>query len=329
MGLRNLSIFQKVMIVFGIVVLLATLSFLHLLDRTYQQALTTQGRNIAQFVVTFRKWVANYGAVWSKDKYQSDKGFLVELEGDNGTLKAYRTGEYLTSIANFHFYAHNPALATRELSGLTKADYGWSFRVVSNRYLSPADKPDAWERKAIEEIKKKLASGKSKGEYWGWDGNKFRFAMALKVKRGCLKCHGTPDQIDPNFKKAIIAKYGEEAFKRASGYKLGDLRGIISVTIVPPSLVGTAVSMIDVWNVLALLLAFGIFWYFAKSEIVKPIERLTQAAHDISLGKLDIDLGVRGLREENVRDEITKLAIAIDRLRASIQIAMERLRKRK
>jgi len=47
------------------------------------------------------------------------------------------------------------------------------------------------------------------------------------------------------------------------------------------------------------------------------------------LGKLDIDLGVRGLKEDEVADEITKLAIAIDRLRASIQIAMERLRKKK
>lgn len=277
MELKNLSIFQKVMIVFAIVVLLATLSFLHLLSRTYQQTLTTQGRNIAQFVVTFRKWVANYGAVWSKDKYLPDKGFLVELEGNNGTLKAYRTGEYLMSIVDFHFYAHNPALATRELSGLTKADYGWSFRVVSNRYLSPSDKPDPWERKAIQEIKRKLESGNSKGEYWGWEGDKFRFAMALRVKKGCLKCHGTPDEVDPKFKKAIIAKYGEEAFKRASGYKLGDLRGIISVTIIPPGLVKTAVSMIDIWSVLALLLAFAIFWYFAKAEIVKPIEKLTLA----------------------------------------------------
>ncbi|SMO44595.1 HAMP domain-containing protein [Balnearium lithotrophicum] len=90
-----------------------------------------------------------------------------------------------------------------------------------------------------------------------------------------------------------------------------------------------AVSIVDIWNVLALLVAFGIFWYFAKNEIVKPIEKLTKAAHDISLGKLDVDLGVRGLKEENVRDEITKLAIAIDRLRASIQIAMERLRKKR
>ena len=327
--MKNLSIFQKVFIVFGIVVILATLSFLHLLDKTYQSALITQGRNIAQFVITFRKWIADYGAIWTKDKYDEKKGYLLALEGENGTLKSYGTGEVLAEVPQFHFYAHNPALATRELSGLTNIDEGWTFRAVSNRYLSPADKPDKWEAKAIEEIQKKFKEGDKSGEFWGWDGDKFRFAKALKGEKGCLKCHGAPDEIDPKFKKAIIAKYGEEAFKRASGYKLGELRGIISVTIIPPSIFSIALSMVDVWNVLALLLAFVIFWYFAKNEIVKPIERLTKAAHDISLGKLDVDLGVRGLKEESVRDEITKLAIAIDRLRASIQIAMERLRKKK
>jgi len=127
----------------------------------------------------------------------------------------------------------------------------------------------------------------------------------------------------------MVAKYGEEAVKRATGYKEGELRGIISVTILPPSVISTAAGLIDFWNVGALVLAFLIFWYFAQKEIIKPIERLTKAAHDISLGKLDIDLGVRGLKEEDTKDEITKLAIAIDRLRASIQIAMERLRKKR
>lgn len=329
MDLKNLSISQKVLLVFIIVVVIATLSFLHLLDKTYQQQLIKEGRIIAQQVIIFRRWIAGFGTVWTKDKYNPDTGYLVEIAANNGILKSYRTDEELQTLGEVHFYAHNPALATRELSALTNIEYGWSFRAASDRYLTPADKPDKWEAEAIKKIKEELKKGNTSGEYWGWDGDKFRFAKALKVEKGCLKCHGTPDQVDPVFKKAIIAKYGEEAFKRASGYKLGELRGIISITIVPPSLLGTAMKMIDIWNILALLLAFIIFWYFAKNEIIKPIEKLTQAAHDISVGKLDIDLGVRGLKEEEVRDEITKLAIAIDRLRASIQIAMERLRKRK
>jgi len=327
MNLKNLSITQKVFMVFIIVVALATLSFIHLLDKTYETALVNQGRSIAEEIVIFRKWAASFGGVWTMNKYTPEAGYLMEVSGENGVIKAYRGTEILGNLPQFHFYLHNPALATRELSKLSSLEYGWSFRAVSDRYMSPESKPDKWELKAIKYLKAKEKEGIN--EYWGWDGDKFRFALAIKVKKSCLKCHGTPDQLDPMYYKAMVAKYGEDAVKRATGYKEGEIRGIISVVILPPGILSTALSLIDIWNIAALVLAFLIFWYFAKREIIQPIERLTKAAHDISLGKLDIDLGVRGMKEEEVKDEITKLAIAIDRLRASIQIAMERLRKKK
>ncbi|ADU96606.1 c-type heme family protein [Thermovibrio ammonificans] len=330
MSLKNLSVTQKVFIVFGIVVILATLSFFHLLSKTYDESLKIQGRSIAQEILIFRKWAASFGGVWTKDKYSPDVGYLLEIKSNGGNLLAYQGEENLGTIPAFHMYLHNPALATRELSNLSNIEYGWSFHVVSDRYMTKADKPDPWEEKAIKEIEKKIKSGDRKHpEYWGWDGDTFRYARAIFVKKSCLKCHGTPDQIDPVLYKAMVAKYGEEAVKRATGYKVGDLRGIISVTILPAGMLSTVTDVVDLWNVGALILALLIFWYFAQNEIIKPIEKLTKAAHDISLGKLDVDLGVRGLKEEEVKDEITKLAIAIDRLRASIQIAMERLRKKK
>jgi len=327
MNLKDLSITHKILIVFFIVVALSTLSFFHILDKNYEMSLIKQGRSIAQQVLIFRKWAASFGGLWTKDKYTPETGYLMEFETKEGIGKAFQTGELLQNFGEIHFYLHNPALATRELSNLSRIEYGWTFRVVSDRYMAPQDKPDKWESIAIKEIKKKMRNGQG-DEYWGWDGNKFRFAKAIKVKKGCLKCHGTPDQIDPVLLKAMKAKYGDNV-ERAINYKVGDLRGIISVTILPPNIITTALSLIDLWNIGALLLAFLIFWFFAKNEIIKPIEQITKATHDISLGKLDTDLGVRGLKEEDVADEITKLAIAIDRLRASIQIAMERLKKRK
>ncbi|WP_457678827.1 c-type heme family protein [Thermovibrio sp.] len=324
MKFKDLSISQKVFLVFLIVVALATFSFLHLLRKTYDNALVSQGRSIAEEILIFRKWAATFGGVWSLNNYTPDVGYLMELKSDKGVLKAYNTGEVLGNLSNVHFYLHNPALATRELSKLSNIEYGWSFRAVSDRWMAKWDKPDKWEEKAI-----KIMEKENKDEFWSWDGDKFRFAKAIRIKKSCLRCHGTKDEINPMFYKAMVAKYGEEAVKRATGYKVGELRGIISVTILPASLLSMSIKLIDIWNIGALIAAFLIFWYFAKSQIIKPIEKLTKAAHDISLGKLDIDLGVRGLKEEEVKDEITKLAIAIDRLRASIQIAMERLRKKR
>ena len=61
--MRNLSIFHIILIVFIIVVVLATVSFIHLLNKTYQANLVSQGRAIAQQILIFRKWAASFGGV--------------------------------------------------------------------------------------------------------------------------------------------------------------------------------------------------------------------------------------------------------------------------
>ncbi len=328
MKLKRLSIGQKALLVFLALVSLLTLSFIHLLQKAYEERLVDEGENIAEEILIVMNWASEFGGVWTMNKYSLDADYLMEVESSNGILKAYNgQEEVLDNLSSVHFYFHNPALITREIAHLSNIKYGWRFRAVSERYLLKEYKPDPWEAKAISTLKKEVASGKD--EYWEWEGDKFRFAKAIKIKKTCLKCHGKPEELDPMFYKAMVAKYGEDAVKRLTGYKVGEVRGIVSVTILPPSVISTAVSLTDFWNIGALILAFLIFWYFAKNEVITPVERLTKAARDISLGKLDVDLGVRGIKEEEVKDEITKLAIAIDRLRASIRIAMERLRKKR
>ena len=56
---------------------------------------------------------------------------------------------------------------------------------------------------------------------------------------------------------------------------------------------------------------------------VNPVERLTKATHQISLAQ-PADLGVAGVGRHS-RNELHQLAIAIDRLRRSIHIAMRKL----
>jgi len=159
MKLKNLSITQKIFIVFFIVVALSTLSFVHILDKTYEVSLINQGRSIAQQILIFRKWAASFGGIWTKDKYTPEIGYLMEFETKEGTAKAYQTKEILKNFEETHFYLHNPALATRELDNLSKMSYGWKFKVVSDRYMAPESKPDKWEATAIREIKKKIKEG--------------------------------------------------------------------------------------------------------------------------------------------------------------------------
>ena len=56
------------------------------------------------------------------------------------------------------------------------------------------------------------------------DKNKkfYHYASALRIKKGCLKCHSTPQKAPKVIREKYITAYG---------YKLGDVRGIMSVKI--------------------------------------------------------------------------------------------------
>lgn len=58
------------------------------------------------------------------------------------------------------------------------------------------------------------------------------------------------------------------------------------------------------------------------NKIISPIIYLTQKADDISQGKLDAPVSV------NTKDEIQHLGEALERLRESVRIALDRLKKR-
>ena len=63
-------------------------------------------------------------------------------------------------------------------------------------------------------------------------------------------------------------------------------------------------------------------WFFARA-LVKPIAELTDIAERMSLGELDSKVNVKA------KDEIGLLALAIERMRISLNMAMARLRKKR
>ncbi len=58
-------------------------------------------------------------------------------------------------------------------------------------------------------------------------GGKLVYLRAIYIsKKLCLKCHGDPKSIDPKTREALARLYPED---KATGYKLGDLRGAFVV----------------------------------------------------------------------------------------------------
>ncbi len=107
---------------------------------------------------------------------------------------------------------------------------GVEIKRTSFKYRNPKNAPDKYEKEALEYFEKEL---KEKGELPKYyvqkiNENEYRYYMPLKIKGVCLTCHGDPNHMDKKLLAKIKELYPND---KATGYKLGDFRGVIRVTV--------------------------------------------------------------------------------------------------
>lgn len=109
--------------------------------------------------------------------------------------------------------------------------YEASIRRVSDKVRNPLDKPNELEKELLDAYKFQVNNGLTpSANVQPLDGEKYLFTKPIMVDNAlCLTCHGKPDngmlQATDDF---IKSKYPED---EATGYEIGDLRGMWSITI--------------------------------------------------------------------------------------------------
>ena len=104
-------------------------------------------------------------------------------------------------------------------------------RRTALKVRNPKNKPDATDIKVMEQMEAAMKDGtfRKKPTVVEVDGVN-RVYVPLVVEKGCLKCHGPVDKIDPKVREIIAKKYPED---KAVGFKEGDLRGVVVAEIAP------------------------------------------------------------------------------------------------
>ncbi len=145
--------------------------------------------------LSYRIWGAMVGGVYvSTDKVKPNP-YLAFLKNRDVVTK---DGQRLTLV--------NPAYMTKLVYNTAQKRYGIFARIVSLRPLNPENTPDQWEKSALLLFKK----GKNNEIYCivNVKGKKyFKYMKAFYMEPECLKCHSQ------------------------QGYKVGDLRGGISILL--------------------------------------------------------------------------------------------------
>jgi hypothetical protein len=305
---RKMSLTTQFALVFLVALALVGAASYLILDRIYINQLKSQAETVADNVDAFGSWVAQYGRVWVKDNDKSYLGHLGLLQNEDPSA----TTPKLTAV---NFYSKNPALAQREFSEVVEhSSSPAKFRLTSHNVMNPGNKPDGFEVGALRRIREDGLA-----EYFELSPTGFRYARAVLHKASCITCHGDPAAA-PN---DVKVRYGTQ---NGFGFKEGEVAGIISVRLPARSFWDVALNVVGIWQLLMILGAFVIAMLFMRFAIVGRLKDLTAATQKISLGKPG-DLGLASV-DPRSRNELDQLALATERLRISINMAIQRLTKR-
>ncbi len=189
------------------------------------------------------------------------------------------------SQGNFEFKGLNPARGIFLISQEFNRNRSYRIKQATfpDKVRNPRNLPDRWEQAALLTLKNSPTLTETYGEDKDSQGNKyFRYAVPLYIDDSCLGCHGGPaGQTD-------VAGYAKE------GYKIGELRGIVSISVPMNSfdltfrnlvvglLMGGIVTGIVVCAVLVLIVYF---------RLLKPAQtQLLQSSQLAAAGRVAADV---------------------------------------
>ena len=123
----------------------------------------------------------------------------------------------LINTQGLGFKGFIPASYGRQVGDIFMAKTGIKLKQTTDKLRNQYNKPDSFEEGVIQKMKS--PNWKKGAIEFAKEGNDYRLARPIYIKKGCLGCHGDP--------KGEI----DVAGRKKEGYKLGELRGIISVKI--------------------------------------------------------------------------------------------------
>ncbi len=299
MAKKRASISTQFLLVFALILVINGVVFFFMLQSVYREELKAQAQTLVANVESFGTWVANNGRVWVKDNSASYLGKMEVIDPQN-------PDNYT------HFYSKNPALAQREFSETVEASASPAkFRMTSSNVMNPNNAPDAFEQQALQAIKTQGLS-----EYFGTVGNSYRYAKPVYHNASCIACHGEAG----NAPSDVISRYGDQ---NGFGFKVGDVAGIISVTIPRKNLLSGGGAIFGFIEMGAIAFSVLLILWFIRRSIILPIRELTTVAEKISTGEAD-SLDTDKIARES-KNEIDQLTLATGRMASSFALSKRKM----
>lgn len=207
--------------------------------------------------------------------------------------------------------------ATRTLGDLSKKYPDYWYKEATLNPTNPANRTADWEADIVGTFRAGNAGNEIVGERDTPAGRALYIARPITVgDPACLHCHSTPAEAP----KPMIALYGPS---NGFGWKLNEVIGaqIVSVPTALPVRNANHAFITFISSLVAIFaLVFVALNVMLNSIIVRPIQAMAAAADAVSTGDFSVPES-----PASGKDEISVLGAAFNRMRRSLQKAMQEL----
>jgi diguanylate cyclase (GGDEF)-like protein/PAS domain S-box-containing protein len=250
------------------------------MERKAFQLANDRAQFVFKMVESVRLWNARHGGVYAPiDDYTQPNPYLEVPEREIATP----AGTRLTMI--------NPAYMTRQLTDVVAELSQLRLHLTSLKPLNPNNEPDSWERAQLEKFERGM--GEVSELVGQGEESVFRFIAPLRVQQPCLKCH------------------------LHQGYKLGDVRGGVSVSFAAAPLLAPETAQLR--NITLTHLAV---WLLLSGLTLFALSRFRRQMLALEAAKAQTE-GLVEQRTAQLRDEVAERQQAEAQLRLFIESSGE------
>jgi len=244
-----------------------------------------QAKALFQQIVITRRWIADHGGV-----------FVEKLPWVK--QNPYLPDSLIKDEQGKRYVKENPAMVTKQLSRYAQKEGLYFFHITSLKLLNPENAPDNFERNALQDFETKKFKDSSKVEKIG-NSYYFRYIAPLYVEEACLHCHNK------------------------QGYKIGDIRGAISVSV-PMDYAFNVIQSDRKYMVLggigAIAVLMAVLFMVTKYMVITPINKIRNFMHAFSK---DGNPAIPSLKTNDELEDLSKsfidMARSIDQYHACLQ----------
>ena len=246
-----------------------------------------QARILARQIVLTRQWVTDCG------------GILVDLQSQGAKDIACSFDDRLQT-SHGEYQRFTPAMVTRKLSQYSTRQDLYRFRLASLNPLNPANKPDEFEREAInlfrtQKVGESFRFAEKSGE------RLFHYMVPLYLEKQCLECHNREGDAVNSIRGGL------SVFLNVDKILSANRRNHLKLAVA-----GTGLIFMTIFTLFVLMRKF----------VIKPLKSLEEMTDEIGKGNLSVRVNL------NTGDEFEKLGHRFNTMAQSLTIGRDHLQER-